>query len=102
VATTDTRASDTLPRLPSSDDQADIDAAFSAITAGDGAHSARRLSDENPGHGRLTVTGADAATIEQFTRLRPRQALAGTAETGDADGDVAKRRHRRRGGGAQT
>jgi len=73
VATTDTRASDTLPRLSSSDDQADIHAAFSAMTAGDGAHSAPRLSDENPGHGRLTVTGADAATIEQFTRLRPRR-----------------------------
>jgi hypothetical protein len=72
VATTDTRASDTLPRMPSSDDQADIDAAFSAITAGDVARSAPRLSDENSAHGRLTVTGADAATIEQFTRLSSR------------------------------
>ena len=39
------------------------------MTAGDVVRSAPRLSDENPGHGRLTVTGADAATIEQFTRL---------------------------------
>jgi hypothetical protein len=39
------------------------------MTAGDVAHSAPHLSDENPRHGGLTVTGADAATIEQFTRL---------------------------------
>jgi hypothetical protein len=39
------------------------------MTAGDVARSAPRFSDENLGHGRLTVTGADAATIEQFTGL---------------------------------
>jgi hypothetical protein len=39
-----------------------------ALTAGDVARSAPRRSDEDPGHGRLTVIGADAATIEQFRR----------------------------------
>jgi hypothetical protein len=58
--------------MPSSDDQADIDAAFSAMTAGEVARAAPRLSDENPAHGRLIVTGADAATMEQFTRLSGR------------------------------
>ena len=50
-------------------DQSDVDAAFSAMTAGDVAHSAPCISNEDRAHGRLTVTGADAATIEQLTRL---------------------------------
>ena len=53
-------------------DQSDVDAAFSAMTAGDVVRSAPGYSDKHTDEGGLTVTGPDAATIERFDRLSAR------------------------------
>jgi hypothetical protein len=54
-------------------DQSDVDAAFSAMTAGDVVRSAPGSSEDHTDEGGLTVTGPDdAATFERFDRLSAR------------------------------